>query len=520
MEPIYILLGIIIVFLIVVILLIRKASKTDDTLNPEIKYSLESLSKELIRIENSLKDEVKTNREEASQTAKNNREEISASVKDFAQLFSTTISDSFKQQNELLTTFSTKFDTLTKTIGDKLNLFQENYNSNSKDNREELRKGFENFKNDVQKALDSLKDSQKENFAGLLQSQKEMKETTETSIKNLQADNAEKLEKMRETVDEKLQKTLETKLGESFKLVSERLEAVHKGLGDMQTLATGVGDLKKMFSNVKIRGVMGEYQLENILEEILTPEQYLKNVKTKIGSNDNVEFAIKLPGKNDQNTPLLLPIDSKFHIEDYYAVVAAFEAGDKPAIEKAQHSFINSLKRSAKTIKEKYIDPPHTTDFAILFLPFESLYAEALRIPGLMEEIQREYKITITGPTTLSALLSSLSMGFRTLTIEKRSSEVWEVLGAVKTEFKNFEGILTKTKKKLEEAANVIDLAGVRSRAINKKLKNVEGLSQEQTHSLLGDFQVEEENTSNSETQKKFLDNNDLQNWSNDDFEA
>jgi DNA recombination protein RmuC len=310
----------------------------------------------------------------------------------------------------------------------------------------------------------------------------QMRQTLDTKMADMQLSNERRLDQMRITVDEKLQKTLETRLGESFKLVSDRLEAVHKGLGDMQQLATGVGDLKRVLTNVKMRGVLGEYQLENLLEQMLTPDQYAKNVKTKEGSNANVEFAIKMPGNNaaDTGKPFWLPIDSKFPKEDFELLMAAYDNAVPELIEENRKNFVRGIRKCAADICGKYIDPPNTTDFAILFLPFESLYAEVLRTPGLFETIQRECKIIITGPTTLSALLSSLQMGFRTLAIEKRSSEVWQLLAAVKTEFGTFGGILDKTQKKLQEASNVIEDAGRRSRAIERKLKDVQELPADQ----------------------------------------
>ncbi|MGZ5136088.1 MAG: DNA recombination protein RmuC, partial [Flavitalea sp.] len=294
-----------------------------------------------------------------------------------------------------------------------------------------------------------------------------------------------KLDEMRATVDEKLQKTLETRLGESFKLVSERLEAVHKGLGDMQQLATGVGDLKKVLTNVKTRGVLGEYQLENLLEQLFTPEQYSKNVKTKSGSNALVEFAIKMPGREEGT--VWLPIDSKFPKEDYEFLMNAYDNGTPELIEESRKNFVRGIKKCATDICSKYIDPPNTTDFAILFLPFESLYAEVLRTPGLFESIQRECKINIAGPTTLSAFLSSLQMGFRTLAIERRTSEVWHLLGAVKTQFGLFGNILEKTQRKLKEASSSIDDAGQRSRVIERKLRDVQALPQAESVMLLGE---------------------------------
>jgi DNA recombination protein RmuC len=278
---------------------------------------------------------------------------------------------------------------------------------------------------------------------------------------------------MRETVDEKLQTTLEKRLGESFKQVSERLELVHKGLGEMQNIATGVGDLKKVLSNVKTRGVLGEYQLENILEQLLTPDQYSKNVSTKKGSQAHVEFAVKLPGK-DSDDEVWLPIDSKFPIENYNRLLDAYEAGEKDVVEAAQKVLLKTIETFAKDISEKYIDPPHTTDFGIMFLPVESLYAEVLRHPGLFETLQRKYRITVTGPTTLSALLNSLQMGFRTLAVQKRSSEVWKTLEAVKTEFNKFSDQLKKVDDQLGKASkSLYDLRNTRTNVMSKKLKDI-----------------------------------------------
>jgi DNA recombination protein RmuC len=301
----------------------------------------------------------------------------------------------------------------------------------------------------------------------------------------MQEGNEKKLEEMRKTVDEKLNETLEKRLGESFKQVSDRLEAVHKGLGEMQTLALSVGDLKKVMSNVKSRGVLGEYQLQNIIEDLLTNEQYDKNVKTKVGSGAVVEFAIKMPHGNNMEKTLWLPIDSKFPKEDYEALVDAYDKADLVKIEEYTKAFIRGIKKNAQDIKEKYIDPPNTTEYGIMFLPYESLFGEVLRVPGLFEQLQRDYKITITGPTTLSALLNSLQMGFRTLAIEKRTSEVWDLLGAVKTEFGNFGGIIEKTKQKLISATKELDNTGARTRAIERKLRNVQDLPQEKINSIL-----------------------------------
>ena len=365
--------------------------------------------------------------------------------------------------------------------------------------RNELTIALSSFKDDLNKTIQQFNTIQKDNFYALLSKQSEqntttamaltdMRTTLEKKITDLQQGNEQKLEQMRITVDEKLQKTLETRLGESFKLVSERLEAVHKGLGDMQTLATGVGDLKRVLTNVKTRGVLGEYQLEAILEQTLTPDQYAKNVKTKQGSNAMVEFAVKMPGHND-GEPLWLPIDSKFPKEDFELLMHAYETGEPAQIEDSRKAFVRGIKKCAADICSRYIDAPNTTDFAILFLPFESLYAEVLRTPGLFESIRTECKINIAGPTTLSAFLSSLQMGFRTLAIQKRSSEVWGVLSAVKTEFGNFSGLLDKAQKNIQTGLNQLDdIAGVRTKAIQRKLKNVDVESNIELKTILPDL--------------------------------
>ena len=312
-----------------------------------------------------------------------------------------------------------------------------------------------------------------------------IKDTIEKQLKNIREDNTTQLSEMRKTVDEKLHETLEKRLGESFKQVSDRLEQVHKGLGEMQNIANNVGDLKRVLSNVKTRGVLGEYQLENILEQILTPDQYSKNVATKKGSQANVEFAVKLPGKDSDNE-VWMPIDSKFPIESYEVLQNAFDSNNKEAIETAQKVLIKSIELFAKDIHTKYVDPPHTTDFAIMFLPTEGLYAEVLRNAGLFEKLQKQYKITITGPTTLSALLNSLNMGFRTLAVQKRSSEVWNILEAVKTEFTKFTGQLDAVDKSLATASNKLqELRNTRTNVMSRKLKDVSTLEASEAEKVL-----------------------------------
>jgi DNA recombination protein RmuC len=300
----------------------------------------------------------------------------------------------------------------------------------------------------------------------------------ENRLQLMQKDNNEKLEVMRATVDEKLHATLERRLGESFKHVSERLEQVHKGLGEMQTLASGVGDLKKVLTNVKTRGTWGEVQLGNLLEQIMTPAQYDKNVAVKKRSGERVEFAIKLPNGPDESTPLWLPIDAKYPMEDYQRLVNAREVGDVDAIEVLSRELVARIKSEARDIRDKYIAPPETTDFAVLFVPTEGLYAEITQRPGLQESLQREYRVVVAGPNTIAALLNSLQMGFRTMAIEKRSSEVWQILASVKGDFSKFGDLLEKTQKKLQEASNHIETAATKSRVISRRLDKVQGLPQ------------------------------------------
>ena len=303
-----------------------------------------------------------------------------------------------------------------------------------------------------------------------------MRQTVEAKLTALQTDNAAKLELMRQTVDEKLHQTLEQRLGESFKLVSDRLELVQKGLGEMQTLAQGVGDLKRVLTNVKTRGTLGEIQLESLLEQILAPEQYQTNVTVMPGQTERVDFAIRLPGSDEHDEPIWLPIDAKFPLEDYQRLVEAEANGDLAGVQEAAKWLETRIKTEAKSIRDKYIQPPHTTDFAILFLPLEGLFAEVLRRPGLFETLQRDYRVVLTGPTTITAFLQSLQMGFRTLAIQKRSSEVWKLLGTVKTEFGKFGTVLEKTQKKLQEASHTIDQAATRTRAIERTLRSVEAV--------------------------------------------
>ena len=404
------------------------------------------MEQKLISVEKALREEFTVNREESRKNEQSNRTEIGSSIEKLsATILSNMIELSNLQKNQ--------FDTYSRTMERTLDAF--NYNLRS--------------------SIDDLTKLQNEKFV-------ELTKSTE-----------ENLEKMRVTVDEKLQSTLERRLSESFKVVSERLEQVHKGLGEMQSLAAGVGDLKKVLSNTKTRGVLGEVQLERILEQFLSPEQYEKNVITKKGSRETVEFAIKLPGKDYDNKTVYLPLDAKFPLEVYNKLLDAYDLQNQAQIDAASKNLERFIKKSAKDIRDKYIDPPNTTDFGLMFLPTEGIYAEVLKNQSLVEFVQREYNINITGPTTLVALLNSLQMGFRSLAIEKHSSEVWKILGAVKTEFSKFERVLNSAQNKLNQASSEIDkLVGTRTRQINRKLKNVDKLSFDETGLYLSSEESEE----------------------------
>ncbi|MFT4152992.1 DNA recombination protein RmuC [Parafilimonas sp.] len=453
----------------------------------------EALQKDIQRIEQSLRNDLQQGQETIRKEISFNRIE--------------TNNQSLRARQELkasLQSFEEKLNHLTETIDKKLTAFSDSNNHNALASRTEIKEALNSFKKDLAQSITEFNIQQKDNFYQLLRKQSDqntdtstkldtMRNTIEQKVNAMQQSNEQKLEQMRLTVDEKLQQTLEARLGESFKLVSERLEAVHKGLGDMQQLATGVGDLKRVLSNVKTRGVLGEYQLESLLEQILTPDQYAKNVKTKKGSNALVEFAVKLPNKQNSSEPLWLPIDSKFPKEAFELLTDAYEHGNPELVEEHRRSFTKVLCNCAADISSRYIDAPHTTDFAILFLPFESLYAEVLRTPGLFESLQRTSRVIITGPTTLSALLNSLQMGFRTLAIEKRSGEVWQLLSAVKTEFGNFNTLLSKAQSNIQTGLNQLeDVVGARTRAIQRKLKGVETLNSEQVQKILPELMNDE----------------------------
>lgn len=347
----------------------------------------------------------------------------------------------------------------------------------NKDLRQEVAGGINQTRESLDKRLESLRDKNDEKL-------EQIRKTVEGRLETLQKDNAEKLEKMRETVDEKLQSTLEKRLGQSFKLVSERLEQVQRGLGEMQGLASDVSDFKRVLTNVKTRGTWGEVQLENLLEQIFIKDHYAKQVMLSAGSRDAVDFAIKLPDKSSKDGFIYLPIDAKFPLEDYQRLVAAQDKADVAAVAEASRALITRIKLEAKSIHEKYIQPPKTTDFAVLYVPTEGLYAEILRTPGVFEQLQRDYRVTVAGPTTIAAILNSYQLGFRTLAIAEQTSQVWELLTTIKGEFGKFGDLLDKTREKLVQATNTIDSASKKSRTIETKLNKVQKLADKDANVL------------------------------------
>lgn len=421
--------GLVVIILLQVALLMRNLQKRDD--GAWLRELGQGLEKSIARLERELREEMARARREDAEESFRDREERAQSANRLTQALSTQVGQFGSAQGERLEAFSRELNRFSLALDER----------------------FERLKASLEGRLAAL-----------------------------QSDNAQKLEEMRRTVDEKLHATLEQRLGESFKLVSERLEQVHRGLGEMQSLAAGVGDLKRVLTNVKTRGTWGEVQLAALLEQLLTTEQFAANVALRPGSLERVDFAVRLPGKSD-SAVVWLPIDAKFPIEDYQRLI---EAQEPAAAEAAGQAIELRLKAEARSIREKYVQPPLTTDFAILYLPIEGLYAEALRRPGLAEMLQREFRVSLAGPTTLAALLNSLQMGFRTLAIEQRSAEVWAVLGAVKTEFLKFGEALAHTRKKLDEASNSISRAETRTRQLSRKLKSVEALPAGDSAKLIG----------------------------------
>jgi DNA recombination protein RmuC len=459
-----------VVLVIALALLMRAHGRADDSeqfelLNERIDVATGAQAHAYERLERQLRNDI-------TETARVSRTEQSSGFAHFQQTLAAQFSSMITVQGGKIDAFAQQLDAVRHSL-----------QAQAQQARDEQGRSLKQFGDTLSLQLGQLTEANDRRFA-------EVRATIEQRLKDIEANNSAKLEEMRRTVDEKLHATLEQRLGESFKLVSDRLEQVHRGLGEMQTLAAGVGDLKKVLTNVKTRGTWGEVQLEALLEQLLTADQYAKNVATVPKSADRVEFAIRLPGRTEQGgaaTPVWLPIDAKFPREDYERLIEAQERADPVAVEDASRALEARIRAEARTIAEKYVSPPHTTDFALLFLPTEGLYAEVLRRPGLTDLLQRDYRVTIAGPTTLTALLNSLQMGFRTLAIERRSSEVWQVLGAVKTEFGKFGDVLAKTKAQLETVTRSIEAAETRTRMMNRKLRDVEALPGDEARGLLGD---------------------------------
>ena len=436
--------------LVLLVLLLRSRTANDPQARAQEAAQLEAQRQELLaRLQSSSERVERELRREVQESARSGRQELAQNLAMFQKSLVQQAAEATRTQNTQIDAFGQQLALLQKTLSDTM-----------------------------ANQLSALSESNARRMA-------EVRQTLEAQLAQLQTTNSAKLDEMRATVDEKLQTTLQARLGESFKQVAERLEQVHKGLGEMQSLAQGVGDLKHLLTNVKTRGMFGEAQLASLLEQVFVPDQYATQVATRPGSKNVVDFAIKLPGKSDNGEPLWLPIDAKFPNEDYERLLDAQGRADAAAAEAAGKALEMRIRLEAKSISEKYVEPPHTTDFAILFLPTEGLYAEVLRRPGLMEVLQREHRVTLAGPTTLLAMLSSLQMGFRTLALEKRSSEVWQVLGAVKTEFSKFGDVLAKVKSQTETVLKTLDSAEVRSRAMGRALKKVEALPDTQAQALL-----------------------------------
>jgi len=434
---------------------------------------LDALKDDGERLQRSLRDEQRNGREELQQGFDRFRGHVVEQLGGMSQ-----------QQIERIDGFGQRLNLLTERTDNGLQSLAQRLAEDARKSREEVTLSLNRFGEQQQQRLAALTADNEKRMG-------EVRATLEAKLGAIQQDNAAKLEQMRATVDEKLQSTLETRLGHSFKLVSERLEAVQRGLGEMQNLAVGVGDLKRVLGNVKQRGIVGEAQLGALLEDLLTHEQYASNVITVPGSNERVEYAIRMPGQSDGEN-VYLPIDSKFPVEDYQRLLDAQDAADADAAAAAGRALEARVREEAKRIRSKYVAPPHTTDFAVLFLPTEGLYAEVLRRPGLFESLQRDHRVTVAGPTTLSALLNSLQMGFRTLAIAKRSSEVWKLLGAVKNEFGKFGLVLEKAERQLNTVSKSISDAGKKTRTIEKKLRGVESLSSEDATELLGNTLIDD----------------------------
>jgi DNA recombination protein RmuC len=503
-----ILLFIILTLMVAAIILLIAFRPKEGKDQQDIQFKISGIQEAILRIENNLRDDFKANREESATLTKENRTELSGSLKEINQTLAEKVdalviktdenskanrdalTDSLKdlnaeqkkkfdelklEQKELTRNTVEQLEKITIKVEAKLSALTEQDKSDNLQLRESMSKAFKEFQEAFDKNVSSFNELQREKFGQLEIRQTELVKSTET-----------KLETIRVTVEEKLEKTLSDRLGQSFETVGKQLIEVQKGLGEMQSLAQDVGGLKKVLSNVKMRGGIGEVQLAMLLEQILAPDQYEANVKTKASSNDLVEFAIKLPGRDDNNDQVWLPVDAKFPKDIYEQLQTAYDIGDLPQIDTAQKLLEATIKKMARDISDKYIDPPNTTDFGIMFLPFEGIYAEVVRKASLLEDLQRNYKIIVTGPTTLAAILNSLQMGFKTLAIQKRSSEVWQILGAVKKEFENFGGLMQKAQNNIQTGLNQLDdVMGKRTKAIQRRLRSVEALNESEAKLIL-----------------------------------
>ncbi len=494
------LLIIVLLILIAIILIIVFRNKSNSDL-PQLQLKFSELQSILSKIESNLKDDFRINREENTSNVKTNREELNKAISDFRTEIMSAVKAMTEQNSSVLEKLNltleqkvtaliekndrnfkaftdsntAQLEKIEKKVEDKLKELNDQAKSENTKIKEALVQALKDFQEAFDKNVKSFNDLQKEKFQLMENKQNDLVKGTET-----------KLDIIRATVEEKLEKTLSDRLGQSFETVGKQLIEVQKGLGEMQTLAQDVGGLKKVLSNVKMRGGIGEVQLAMLLEQILAPDQYEANVKTKSSSSDLVEFAIKLPGRDNNDRPVWLPIDAKFPKDVYEQLQTAYDVGDISQIEISQKNLENTIKKMAKDISEKYIDPPHTTDFGIMFLPFEGIFAEVVRKASLLEDLQRQYKIIVTGPTTLAAILNSLQMGFKTLAIQKRSSEVWQVLGAVKKEFENFGGLMHKAQKNIQTGLDQLDdVMGKRTKAIQRKLRSVETLNEADSKFIL-----------------------------------
>jgi len=487
-----------------ILVVVLRLSRSMQALSVMISGRFDGMDEAQKRIEQGVREEVARHREESSRMGREQRQELSGAFQSFGESVLKRMTEIAVLQRGQLESFALQLDAYVRTSGEKLDGMRTESAFAAKQLREEIvsiLKGITEATTATMGELAGIQKAQLEAMSAAIGRLSESNEkkledlrlTIENKLHALQIENAKQLEQMRQTVDEKLQGTLEKRLGESFRQVSERLELVHKGLGEMQSLATGVGDLKKVLTNVKTRGTWGEVQLGVLLEQVLSPDQFAANVATK-GGQERVEYAIRLPGPaDDPDEAVFLPIDAKFPIEDYQRLLDAQEAADIQGVEAAGRQLEARVKACAREICDKYLNPPKTTDFGILFLPIEGLFAEVIRRSGLIEAIQRECRVVVAGPTTLWAILSSLQMGFRTLAIQKRSSEVWKLLAAVKTEWAKYGDVLDAVQKKLHQASETIEKAKVRSRAVGRKLRDVEALPAGEASALLPDGVLEEE---------------------------